>query len=581
MALNTVNMGLSGAGGGKPRPAPAGGLQWQLWRPETRISRVLLLIGLLASIGMITFLLTRDGVWYEREQNAEFQDLPWKFSQVMDAYQWLIAPEEMQPSWMIHGSVPPFRERLAELELHLDTLIATIPANRMAIYDPDGLLGHLKDALSALSDQMSEIEPSSRENVIKATFIGFGRKLHGLFLRIDALHLANAQIAASTRQQFLRMIVTILAWGSGIILVILAAMALESIALNRSASENAMLAEKAESASRAKSRFLTMMNHELRTPMNGMMGLLALLRQSGLTERQERLLVQSERSGQSMTYLLGDILDYSELLSEKMTLASGSFATERLKTSSRHLIDELTKGRSITKLVELDESLPEHLSGDPDRLEKVIRHIVKFSVDVIETQRLEVSFFWRRGHLEVHVLLTPPPVEGPGWQPEALLGQEHAESGKFATDAIGPAIARGLIARMGGNMRVVRGKSDTATVICSLPAPKQFAQRDFARVEAKSTTGGTILESIVRRAGWEIWTESCASSAVKLVVVELTGDESSTAARLRVQHPMARLVAIGTPAHPELFDAISPSAASESLLEQVNPEKPTLFKAAS
>ena len=63
-------------------------------------------------------------------------------------------------------------------------------------------------------------------------------------------------------------------------------------------------AEQAEQASRAKSRFLTMMSHELRNPLNGVLGPLALLGQSDLAERQQRLVAQAQQSGQSMLQML-------------------------------------------------------------------------------------------------------------------------------------------------------------------------------------------------------------------------------------------------------------------------------------
>ena len=72
-------------------------------------------------------------------------------------------------------------------------------------------------------------------------------------------------------------------------------------------------AEQAELASRAKSRFLTMMSHELRNPLNGVLGPLALLGQSDLAGRQQRLVAQAQQSGQSMLQMLSGLLDYGEM----------------------------------------------------------------------------------------------------------------------------------------------------------------------------------------------------------------------------------------------------------------------------
>ena len=76
---------------------------------------------------------------------------------------------------------------------------------------------------------------------------------------------------------------------------------------------NRRIAEEAEQSSRAKSRFLTMMSHELRNPLNGILGPLALLGQSELAERYKRLVGQAQHSGQAMLQMLAGLLDYGEM----------------------------------------------------------------------------------------------------------------------------------------------------------------------------------------------------------------------------------------------------------------------------
>ncbi|PJN96276.1 hypothetical protein CNY89_03530 [Amaricoccus sp. HAR-UPW-R2A-40] len=76
---------------------------------------------------------------------------------------------------------------------------------------------------------------------------------------------------------------------------------------------NQRIAEEAELSSRAKSRFLTMMSHELRNPLNGVLGPLALLGQSDLPPRHQRLVEQAQISGRSIVQMLAGLLDYGEM----------------------------------------------------------------------------------------------------------------------------------------------------------------------------------------------------------------------------------------------------------------------------
>ena len=68
-----------------------------------------------------------------------------------------------------------------------------------------------------------------------------------------------------------------------------------------------------------------MMSHELRTPMNGVLGLIALAKQTGLTDAQKRLIEQAERAGAHMSSLLGDILDFSDLQTDRLEIDNDKY----------------------------------------------------------------------------------------------------------------------------------------------------------------------------------------------------------------------------------------------------------------
>ncbi|MEL6477933.1 MAG: HAMP domain-containing sensor histidine kinase [Pseudomonadota bacterium] len=340
--------------------------------------------------------------------------------------------------------------------------------------------------------------------------------------------------------------------------------------------------QRAESASQAKSRFLTMMNHELRTPMNGVMGLLALARQTGLNPRQERLLDQAERAGRKMNELLGDILDYSELQGETLRVVIVSAELPELANRLTTELRDICGGRGKEVDLALSPDAPVAVLTDAERLCQAARHIMRYLVDTVDASALEVEIRHRGGKLEVAMHCETAPLDGPGWQPEAVFAGEPSGHDRFATDAIGPAIARGLIARMGGVIDLNRHRDRRVDLILRVPAELAPIAIPLARVETNSATSAALAFAMLDRAGWRIWRSGDADTPVRLVVAELGGqNEAAMAARLRVQHPAAWLVGVGRPEQPALFDATCPSLTDPNGFRAAVEGKGRLSKVAS
>ncbi|MDE2456604.1 MAG: hybrid sensor histidine kinase/response regulator, partial [Burkholderiales bacterium] len=139
----------------------------------------------------------------------------------------------------------------------------------------------------------------------------------------------------------------------------------------------------AESASEAKSVFLANMSHEIRTPFHGLMGMLSLLRETGLGPRQIDYLRTATESADHLLAILNDILDMSQLESGRMTLASAPVDLRTLLRDVEALMRPQANARHLALHIDTDPAVPERVLADATRVKQVVFNLlsnaIKFS----------------------------------------------------------------------------------------------------------------------------------------------------------------------------------------------------------
>ncbi|MDR1714015.1 MAG: response regulator [Coriobacteriales bacterium] len=143
--------------------------------------------------------------------------------------------------------------------------------------------------------------------------------------------------------------------------------------------------EKAEQASEAKTSFLSNMSHEMRTPMNAIIGMTAIGKSTSDPERKDYCF---DKIGNASTHLLGvinDILDISKIEANKFTLAPVAFSFEQLLQKVVSVMAFPVEEKHQELQVALDPQIPATLYGDDQRLAQVITNLlsnaVKFTPD--------------------------------------------------------------------------------------------------------------------------------------------------------------------------------------------------------
>ena len=291
--------------------------------------------------------------------------------------------------------------------------------------------------------------------------------------------------------------------------------------------------EAAETANRAKSEFLANVSHEVRTPLNGVIGTAELLGGTNLTRIQRDHVYVIGESAEALLAILNDILDFSKIEAGMLDIE------QRVLHLRDHVGDILRSvvsrvGEKELELVsDISADVPDTLLGDPGRLRQVLFNLVGNAVKF--TERGEVVLRVRQHEsTDEHVTLSFDVSDtgvGVPADKQELIFQEFVQADasttrRYGGTGLGLAIASRLIGAMGGQIslqsEVGRGSTFSFTIRFGLgtvagdePAAHVGALKGLRTlVVDDNTTNRRILAEMGRSWGLRVSTAPSVASAL-------------------------------------------------------------------
>ncbi len=214
-------------------------------------------------------------------------------------------------------------------------------------------------------------------------------------------------------------------------------------------------------ASRAKRDFLDNMSHEIRTPINGIVGFSSLLKASRLTEQQQTYIDMLTTSTERLLATMDKVLDFAKIESENLELEGRGFSVSELLDAVVYKQADHARKKRITLQCVKDDGLPEHVVGDPVRLEQIIGNMVDNGIKFSDRGTVTIKALLDR-HLDNGVVVHFKVIdEGIGMASEvqrrvfgAFNQEDMSNTRKYEGTGLGLTISALLVEMMGGRIWV-------------------------------------------------------------------------------------------------------------------------------
>ena len=245
--------------------------------------------------------------------------------------------------------------------------------------------------------------------------------------------------------------------------------------------------EAAEAAAHARSQELAMMSHEVRTPMNGVIGMTSLLLGTTLSDEQHEYVEVIRSSGDALLTIINDVLDFSKIEAGRIELEAYPFDLHACVRDAVDLFTSLAQQKGIELSYAIDSSVPESVITDSTRLRQILVNLISNAVKF--TSRGAVSVDVRAtktvvGAYQVHVAVKDTGIGVEDEQLDRLFKPfvqgDASTTRRYGGTGLGLAICKKLCRLLGGDIWVESEPGKGSTFLFTVVVQPTTSELDDA-----------------------------------------------------------------------------------------------------
>ncbi len=259
--------------------------------------------------------------------------------------------------------------------------------------------------------------------------------------------------------------------------------------------------KRADLANEAKTNFLSNISHEMRTPLNGIIGASELLTLTRLDKKQQELLGMSAASATSLKKLINDVLDISKIEKGKIDLEVVPFYMPELLQQLQLLFQLEVERKRLWLRFHVENEVERHYQGSVQHIEQVLMNLLANAIKFTQHGGVDVYVSVHEQYANMSVLNFRIRDTGIGIKADALphifdsfTQADSSISKRYGGTGLGTTIAKELIELMGGHIQVYSEEESGTSFEVSLPLSHSVQPEEIAEkiVEASTPAGNVV-----------------------------------------------------------------------------------------